>query len=535
MVLPAIANITTIFRLSPLPYLDLTPYAFLIIELVILWAIIHFHFLEIMTIAQQTIVENTNEAILVVDMLDKVIYSNQVACDLLGLSKAAMMGKPVIEVWPDWSRADALTFQNQMISEKTPELILQREIQHGNDTPQRWYRLTISHLSDQGGLRFGKLIVWNDITPSKQNAEVYQFGQERQRQLVDNSPNPIFSIDRQGKIKSWNPACETAFKYGKEVIDQEYYLLLPDQEKTILDEKLAQVFEQGGSIDNLEIEFISKDGSSLHMASRLYPLLDQSGEIDTCVIANTDVTERKHSQETLRRQFEELRVLHSVALACVEATNEDALIERVTEIIGATFFPDNFGVLLLDETTNLIHRHSSYRERVDKLPYEYMPFGKGITSLTIQTGQPVRVADVSLEPAYFEVDGLTRSELCVPLKTGERVIGVINTESTQLNAFTELGRTLANHPGRSNGQHDRTIASRRGRTTSRAGAAGYHPHQPGNQRIARSATGAELDCPLCGRDFEFQRQWIIPVPARRPAGYGSNLWGRRGIYQTDQD
>ena len=27
------------------------------------------------------------------------------------------------------------------------------------------------------------------------------------------------------------------------------------------------------------------------------------------------------------------------------------------------------------------------------------------------------------EPAYFEVDGLTRSELCVPLKTSEHVIG----------------------------------------------------------------------------------------------------------------
>ncbi len=118
------------------------------------------------------------------------------------------------------------------------------------------------------------------------------------------------------------------------------------------------------------------------------------------------MTERRHSQETLRRQFEELRLLHSVALACVEATDEDALIERVTAIIGTTFFPDNFGVLLFDETTNLIHRHSSYRERIEKLPYDYMPLGKGITSLAVQTGRPIRVADVSLEPAYFEVDRL---------------------------------------------------------------------------------------------------------------------------------
>jgi hypothetical protein len=39
-------------------------------------------------------------------------------------------------------------------------------------------------------------------------------------------------------------------------------------------------------------------------------------------------------QDTLRRQFEELSVLHSVANACVEAADEDTLIESVTEIIG---------------------------------------------------------------------------------------------------------------------------------------------------------------------------------------------------------
>jgi len=165
-------------------------------------------------------------------------------------------------------------------------------------------------------------------------------------------------------------------------------------------------------------------------------------------------------QDTLLRQFEELRVLHSVAIACVEATDEDALIERVTEIIGATFFPDNFGVLLLDETAKLVIRQPSYRERVEHLPYSIVPLGKGICSRAILTGLPMRVADVSLEPAYFEVDGLTRSELCVPLKTGQRVIGVINAESTQLNAFkVEDERLLTILAGQLAGTVERLRAS----------------------------------------------------------------------------
>jgi len=441
LILPIVANLLTIFQLSPIPYLDLTPFTFLIIELIILWSIIHFHFLEIMTFAQQTIVEHTNDAILVVDLLDKVIYSNQAACGLLGFPKATIIGKRVAEVWSDWpelmrNAADA------EVADRSPEVILQQEILQGEDVPRRWYHLMISYLIDQGGMRAGKLVIWNDITPAKQTAEVFQYGQKRLGQLVNNSPNPIFSIDRQHKIQSWSPACEVSFQYGKEIVGQEYHLLLFPSERPALDEKLAQVFEHGGSIDNIEIEYICKDGSTRHMVSRLYPLLDQSGEIDVCILANTDITERKHAQETLSRQFEELSILHSVATACVVATNEDELIEKVTEIIGANFFPDNFGVLLFDEATQTVCRHPSYRERIEHLPFDIMPFGEGITSKTILTGQAMRIADVSLEPAYFEVDGLTRSELCVPLKTNERVIGVINTESTQPDAFQDSDERL---------------------------------------------------------------------------------------------
>jgi signal transduction histidine kinase/putative methionine-R-sulfoxide reductase with GAF domain/ActR/RegA family two-component response regulator len=54
----------------------------------------------------------------------------------------------------------------------------------------------------------------------------------------------------------------------------------------------------------------------------------------------------------------------------------------------------------------------------------------------------MRVADTSKEPAYYEVDPDTRSELCVPLQAGERIIGVINTESSHLDAFSQTDERL---------------------------------------------------------------------------------------------
>lgn len=145
--------------------------------------------------------------------------------------------------------------------------------------------------------------------------------------------------------------------------------------------------------------------------------------------------------DATRRQLEELTVLHAVATAGAEATSVNMLIERTTQVIGEKLFPDNFGVILLDEASGLLHAHPSYRER-PSLCQGSIRLGQGITGQVALDGRPRRSGDVTLDPTYLAVDPLTRSEVCVPLKAGERVIGVINAESTRLNAFVEADERL---------------------------------------------------------------------------------------------
>jgi len=145
--------------------------------------------------------------------------------------------------------------------------------------------------------------------------------------------------------------------------------------------------------------------------------------------------------EAERRQLEELTVLHAVALAGAEATSEDALIERTTQVIGDTLYPDTFGVLLLDETKNALILHPSYRARRETKRL-VIPVGQGITGMVVRDGQPRRIADVTQESTYISAGEQTRSELCVPLKAGDRILGVINAENTQHDAFSEADERL---------------------------------------------------------------------------------------------
>lgn len=142
---------------------------------------------------------------------------------------------------------------------------------------------------------------------------------------------------------------------------------------------------------------------------------------------------------TEQRRLDELKTLHAVALAGNEAVDEDALITRVTSIIGENLYPDNFGFLMMLPDGSAVKAHPSYHYRdvhvTDINPVARL--GEGVTGSVARTGRPQRLADVTQGVPYLQIDPRTRSEVCVPILVGDRVLGVINAESIRPNAFTE--------------------------------------------------------------------------------------------------
>jgi diguanylate cyclase (GGDEF)-like protein len=66
-----------------------------------------------------------------------------------------------------------------------------------------------------------------------------------------------------------------------------------------------------------------------------------------------------------------------------------------------------------------------------------VPLEKGVTGQVARTGKAQRIGNVRRVKEYFDVDDRTLSELCVPIKFKEQILGVINAESTKRDAFTE--------------------------------------------------------------------------------------------------
>jgi L-methionine (R)-S-oxide reductase len=71
------------------------------------------------------------------------------------------------------------------------------------------------------------------------------------------------------------------------------------------------------------------------------------------------------------------------------------------------------------------------------------PVTEGLNGAAVKSAQPVIVNDVAADPRYMTTFSDTQSELIVPvLNQQQRVVGTIDVESKDLNAFTEADSRL---------------------------------------------------------------------------------------------
>mgnify|MGYP000359595642 CR=1 FL=1 len=64
-----------------------------------------------------------------------------------------------------------------------------------------------------------------------------------------------------------------------------------------------------------------------------------------------------------------------------------------------------------------------------------IPRGEGVSGWVVEHGRSVRLGDVTRDPRYHSTSPHMMSELCLPLRVGAHVIGVLNLEAKAPNAF----------------------------------------------------------------------------------------------------
>ncbi|MBI4592604.1 MAG: GAF domain-containing protein, partial [Candidatus Rokubacteria bacterium] len=141
-----------------------------------------------------------------------------------------------------------------------------------------------------------------------------------------------------------------------------------------------------------------------------------------------------------RRRAEELAALYETSRLITTRLDLPSVLEAISRSVTALIGSTGCGIGLLDEErTHLVHA-AAHGFRSEAWRALAMPVGEGIIGRAAESGAPIRVDDIRTDPrsARRDVDeqeGI-RSMLCVPLKVGGPLIGVISAFSTQPAAFT---------------------------------------------------------------------------------------------------
>ena len=143
-----------------------------------------------------------------------------------------------------------------------------------------------------------------------------------------------------------------------------------------------------------------------------------------------------------RERCELLDFLLEVSAAITLTLDLDQLLANVAEIVQKVLPYDLFAILLYSERRQDLRIRYAVGHRDEVVRNLSIALGEGITGTAAASREPVLVGDVRNDPRYLNTVDAVRTELAVPMMARGKLVGVIDLQSTRVNAYTEYDRAL---------------------------------------------------------------------------------------------
>ncbi|MGA2525883.1 MAG: diguanylate cyclase [Smithellaceae bacterium] len=152
-----LANIVTIFQLTPLKDIDFSPLGFFAAGAIFTYAQLRHHLFDLLPVAHHTVLENMLDGVMVLDTEDRIIDLNKSAQEILGINLNEALGKAAGSALPAWQEAEVQSTQKQDVH---VEFLMK-------GTEKRNIDLSTTALYDHRNQPYGKLVMLRDITNIK--------------------------------------------------------------------------------------------------------------------------------------------------------------------------------------------------------------------------------------------------------------------------------------------------------------------------------------------------------------------------------
>ena len=410
------------------------------------------------------------DAVTITDLSGRIIDCNPAALEMYRTtSRQDLIGKNSIELIAEKDRQKAA--QN-----------LKKTLRHGSTKNVQYTLLTkegveypaelsASVVRDSSGNPTSFVGIIKEITERKRAENklerhsklLKKLVEERTRRLRESetrfdsvanfASEALITLDDHANIIFWNKAAETIFGYSQnEAIGKPIALIMPKRArestmKSIFRSISNRKFSLAGK--TIEVLGLRKDEKEFPMELSFSVWKTGKGMFSTGIIR--DATQRK-KLESERKHYEEmLSALNSSGGKLNAAKNLTQIYDLTLDAMEQTLGFEHASFLIA--TRDKI-KPVSQRGYPSRLSFELPLDGtkKGITVKAAIKRKPVLVSDVTKDKDYVRGNPrapCARSELAVPVIAEKQILGVLNVESKEINAFdgkdVMLLQVLASH------------------------------------------------------------------------------------------
>lgn len=149
--------------------------------------------------------------------------------------------------------------------------------------------------------------------------------------------------------------------------------------------------------------------------------------------------------DQIQKRSEELERLYralGILIASVSSTRMD-LCQKIAEIVSQEFQLANCTIWLVDKETTLLERCGTALSSAEMPNYALLTLhGPGLIPKALREATVIRCGDVSQDPNYVPGWQQARSEMVIPLVVEAGVLGAIDLQSAEKNAFSEEDERL---------------------------------------------------------------------------------------------
>lgn len=470
MLAPWIGYAIFLFGPKPVPGLDPTFVGFAVGALSIAVAVVYFGLFEFIPVARRVVVDSMADGMVVLDKQDRIVDINAAGRTIIDRSAAGALGQPIGEILVGPDGTDLMAPYRDLTDGRV-------EISLGLDRAQRDYEVHISPLHDQRNRLQGRLLILRDITDRKEAERALM----AQRQLFQNlvavaratteqptlkatlqsaldvavsltkaERGSVFLFDDAGVVTHglWSRQSASLVRQRNVVgqvmkkglagwvVRHRQAVLIADTRKD--DRWLTLLGEPEAARSVLSVPILSGAATlgliTLEHTQPAYfaqdDLLLMQASADQVALALQNARLYDDQRRLARQQAILYAALRAVGGHLQPATVANIAVEAIARLTGWT------AVAILVPS----RKHDSLVVRaaaglLSTATGMSIPMANSISGRSFVTGQTQLVRDVTMDRQYFPGHESIRSELTVPLRHGQRLLGVLDVESDQLNAF----------------------------------------------------------------------------------------------------